>query len=77
MAAPSSKTIDPTLRAGSILNIGFAQGFNAKTTQTWQHYKKVLYLYACGKNGLRMSEKRFLELLSGFSIEGEFEALVK
>ena len=57
--------------------IGFAQGFNAKTTQTWQHYKKVLYLYACGKNGLRMSEKRFLELLSGFSIEGEFEALVK
>lgn len=39
-------------------------------------YVKMLDVYACGKDGGLMTGDRFIEILSGLSIEGEFEALV-
>lgn len=40
-------------------------------------YGKSLMLYACGNDGALMSETKLTKLLSGFSIEGEFEALIE
>ena len=39
-------------------------------------YVKLLDFYVCGKEGGLMTEERFIEVLSGLSIEGEFDALV-
>ncbi len=38
---------------------------------------KILSIYVCGKGGRRVSENLFLDILSGLSIENEFDALIE
>lgn len=40
-------------------------------------YAKFLTFYACDDRSFTMSEEKFVNLLSGFSIEDEFDALIE
>lgn len=51
-------------------------GFRTFWERRRDSYVKLLDFYACGTNGDLMTEDRFVEMLSGLSIDGEFEALV-
>ena len=57
--------------------LGFTYGWDRRIAQGWHHYPKWLNFYACGKGKPMISEAGFLHILSGFGIEGEFEALVE
>ncbi len=51
-------------------------GFRTFWERRRDGYIKILDVYACGKEGGLMTEERFVEILRGLSIKGEFEALV-
>lgn len=57
--------------------LGFTHGWDRRLALGWKHYPKWLNFYACGKGKPVISETGFLHILSGFGIEGEFEALVE
>ncbi len=57
--------------------MGFTYGWSRRSLGGWQHYPKILDFYACGNGGRRMAKGTFLDILSGLSIRGEFEALIK
>ena len=57
--------------------IGFTHGWDKRHLGGWTHYPKFLNFYACGTGGRRVSEETLLTILSGLSIEDEFDALVE
>lgn len=57
--------------------IGFTHGWDRRFVGGWNHYPKYLNFYACGTGGRRVSEETVLQILSGLSIEGEFDALIE
>ena len=57
--------------------VGFTHGWDRRYLGGWQHYPKILNFYVCGNGGRMVSEKTLLTILSGLSIEGEFEALIE
>ncbi len=56
--------------------IGFNKGWAPRVIYGEQWFGKIVSFYACGRLGLTIRKEKFLEILSGLSIEGEFEALV-
>ncbi len=57
--------------------MGFSVGWDRGFGLEGVHYGKALDFYACGVSGSSVAEPGLRRALSGFSIEGEFEALVE
>ena len=56
--------------------IGFTKGWSPRRVFGELLSGKLLSVYVCGRRGLVMHDSKFVEILSGLSIGGEFEALV-
>ncbi len=57
--------------------IGFSHGWDKRLVFGDQWFGKFLAVYACGNGARRVSEDTFLGILSGLSIEDEFDALIE
>ena len=57
--------------------IGFSHLWDPRRVFGQRWYGKYLSIYACGNDDRSMTEGMFLHILTGVSIEGEFEALVE
>ncbi|MCY4607351.1 MAG: hypothetical protein OXD40_01955 [bacterium] len=54
--------------------LSFSYPFDYQRT-TWSYYRKWLEIYACGENAI--TEEAFVQILSGLSIDEEFDALIE
>ena len=57
--------------------IGFTYAWDRGTGVSWNFFARVIDLYACAKDENTLTEEDFRRVLSGFSIEGEFDALIE
>lgn len=52
-------------------------GFRHWWDRNLSGYRKILDFYACGKGGVLMPQRLFINILQGLSIKGEFDTLVE